>query len=441
MASASSLFTIQRVSLYGLQFFASAFLFSDSVFSQEDKSANGTIQAPPVHSADILKCEICRKRLGLAPLDANATPQPPAASISNTNEQPDRAIQYQFLPLEIREKVLSNLDLPSGARLLSAQIVASPVQQPVPVEQSPRHAETVVPDSPRRAPPQLDADPAQAKEEMPENRTEQLRNEQANAEQPTKEQPSTEQPSREQPSREQPSTEQPSTEQPSTEQPNREQSSVEPSASQPVVVTQAPSVNPKKAVLGQTPLTASGPNESISMSQVGAGAAATDAAPAGIEKLDLGITRASAASVQIENEILKKQLIERDLLVQKLSQLQNQVESQMDQLSRSHELLRKQASDAQADLDKVKKESLLSVQKRDQFIANLNAELNNARAQSHRDISKLTDKVSSIERARTEEVTELSLELIELREKFRAAEARETKLKAIEVEAKSEPNS
>lgn len=149
------------------------------------------------------------------------------------------------------------------------------------------------------------------------------------------------------------------------------------------------------------------------------------------EQFNVDTTRTSVASIQIENEILKRQLNEREKLVEQLGTIQMGIERQLDEVSRNYEAVRKLSQQNQTDFDKERKDLQVNLQKRDQYIAALKTELNNLRQQSHQEIMQLTDKIAELEKTRTKEITDITLELIELRDKYRASSARESTLQSV----------
>lgn len=72
-------------------------------------------------SPDILNCDVCRQRLGLPPI-------PEAGAIS-----------LGGLPLEARQQFLRELNLPSGARIMSAQVTTC--EKSLPASDMPIHSE------------------------------------------------------------------------------------------------------------------------------------------------------------------------------------------------------------------------------------------------------------------------------------------------------------
>ena len=159
-------------------------------------------------SVDILNCEVCRQRLGLPPLSiANVQRVPSGASpvhtlgspgliSSGTAEQmvaqgfvvqefkppqvPQDAIRLGDIPPEVRQQFLRSLDLPFGAKVMSAEIKsknsseesnsnpsesvqAEAVSKPVP--RSPQQKETALP-NPASQSPALFVQPDSSKEQL-----------------------------------------------------------------------------------------------------------------------------------------------------------------------------------------------------------------------------------------------------------------------------------
>jgi len=88
--------------------------------SQTKHLGNGPIDLNKL-SPDILNCDVCRQRLGLPPL-------PEAGAIS-----------LGGLPLEVRQQFLRELNLPSCARIMSAQVATG--EKSLPASDMPVHSE------------------------------------------------------------------------------------------------------------------------------------------------------------------------------------------------------------------------------------------------------------------------------------------------------------
>ncbi len=125
---------------------AAILTISPQALAQDQHSAREA-QLAAIYPADVMQCDVCRERLGLPPLNRIQTlsigtgsavlPRPVASAAAAiqapiVGEAPAPQIGLTSLPLTVRQRVISELDLPQGATLLNVRVFEVPEKTPSP---------------------------------------------------------------------------------------------------------------------------------------------------------------------------------------------------------------------------------------------------------------------------------------------------------------------
>ena len=124
----------------------------------------------------------------------------------------------------------------------------------------------------------------------------------------------------------------------------------------------------------------------------------------------------SPATQRIEIEILKKQLLERDLHLKQFGEMHSKVEERIDELVRLNEDLAKKDASRRIEIDRMQQSSQQILQKSDLALSDLKAELSSARAEAREQTVRLSNELAEAESSKTKEVTKLSNELMEAKQ-------------------------
>lgn len=141
----------------------------------------------------------------------------------------------------------------------------------------------------------------------------------------------------------------------------------------------------------------------------------TSAAPISPDSLIVDGVLTSPTAQKIQIDILKKQLDERDNLLNEFSRMQKSLEERIDSIVRSNDQLSQKESLRAKELERLHRESEKNIQERDLHIANLRAELAGARADTKNQLTMLAKQLTEAQHSKSAEIVKLSDELLAAR--------------------------
>ncbi len=141
----------------------------------------------------------------------------------------------------------------------------------------------------------------------------------------------------------------------------------------------------------------------------------TSVAPISPDSLIVDGVLTSPTAQKIQIDILKKQLDERDNLLNEFSRMQKSLEERIDSIVRSNEQLSQKESLRAKELERLHRESEKNIQERDLHIANLRAELAGARADTKNQLTMLAKQLTEAQHSKSAEILKLSDELLAAR--------------------------
>ncbi len=166
----------------------------------------------------------------------------------------------------------------------------------------------------------------------------------------------------------------------------------------------ASDINEPSAKVKNSPAT----SQSVSVDQ-------TSIAPISPDSLIVDGVLTSPTAQKIQIDILKKQLDERDNLLNEFSRMQKSLEERIDSIVRSNEQLSQKENLRAKELERVHRESEKNIQERDLQIANLRAELAGARADAKNQLTVLAKQLTEAQQSKSAEIVKLSDELLAAR--------------------------
>jgi ribosomal protein L18E len=138
----------------------------------------------------------------------------------------------------------------------------------------------------------------------------------------------------------------------------------------------------------------------------------TSVIPSSLDNLIVDGVLTSPTAQKIQIDLLRRQLNERDNLLNEFSRTQKSLEERIDSIVRSNEQLSQKENLRANELDRVQRESEKNVQERDLQIANLRAELAGARAETKSQLTMLSKQLTETQQSKSAEIAKLSDELL-----------------------------